>query len=277
MRRNRWGLDLVLTVLLVGLAPPAAAHYITGSENVSGNRRTDAYTLDGKTYGPFAWDFKYDRSFDGKRLTKDVEIKFAFDTDLGFTDEQRKAYGLNAEREIESIWNGQFIIRDGALGGVVFALAVDVTLGGPFDQTVRVHLKEDPDSGNVYNMTNWYINDKNGDFTDTPESKAHEFGHMLGLFDEYIGGAVDKFPTPTLSDVGLMGTVTRPKMLARYYQQYLDYMQILNPEADHAFRLVYVPGPPAIVLLGVALAAVYTRARREEARRRRRPAGTRES
>jgi hypothetical protein len=28
---------------------------------------------------------------------------------------------------------------------------------------------------------------------------AHEFGHYLGLYDEYIGGGIDKYPNPTLS------------------------------------------------------------------------------
>ena len=49
---------LVQTALvLVALVSPAPGHYLTGSEDVNGNRSTPAYTHDGNNYGPFAWNY----------------------------------------------------------------------------------------------------------------------------------------------------------------------------------------------------------------------------
>lgn len=130
---------------------------------------------------------------------------------------------------------------------------MDVTTTGPFDQTVTVHKGD----GRA-DMTNWYE-------TDTASINAHEFGHMLGLFDEYIGGAVDQYPNPTLSNDGLMGLGAlnpNPVMYERYYQQYLDYMRQLNPTGNFALR---TPEPASWLLMAVGLACVGARGR---ARRR---------
>jgi PEP-CTERM motif len=97
-------------------------------------------------------------------------------------------------------------------------------------------------------VQNWFVGD-------TASVNAHEFGHMLGLFDEYIGGAIDRYPNPTLSDTGLMGLgalSATPEMLSRYYGQYLGFISTLNP--DSTFQL---PEPSTFILVslgsGVAL------------------------
>ncbi|WP_130301105.1 MULTISPECIES: PEP-CTERM sorting domain-containing protein [unclassified Duganella] len=107
-------------------------------------------------------------------------------------------------------------------------------------------------------MTNWYTGD-------SASVKAHEVGHMMGLFDEYIGGAVDKYPGPTLSDDGLMGLGAlsdKPVMYSRYYQQYYDYIKKLNP--DGSFILLTVPEPSQVMLLvaGLMLVGVYAQKRK---------------
>ena len=124
------------------------------------------------------------------------------------------------EVNIERIWNNRFAITD-TTNNNTFPLTVDVDRRSTFHQTVAVH----PGSGRA-DALNWFQ-------SITASIMAHEFGHMLGLFDEYIGGAVDKYPNPTLSDKGLMGfgaLSTDRKMLPRYYQQYFDYMATLIPD-----------------------------------------------
>jgi hypothetical protein len=130
--------------------------------------------------------------------------------------------------------------------GSTFPLRLDVTTTGPeFNQQVTVNAG----SGRA-NMINWFV-------TDSASVNAHETGHMLGLFDEYIGGAVDRYPNPTLTATGLMGLgalSADPEMLPRYYGQYVDFVSSLNP--DHAFALSEVPEPATLVMLSVGLAVV---------------------
>jgi hypothetical protein len=83
---------------------------------------------------------------------------------------------------------------------------------------------------------------------------AHEFGHYLGLYDEYIGASIDKYPNPTLS-TALMGTGALdndPQMLPRYYQGYLDFMTGLDPGGR--FTLVMAPEPVTFIAwLGILI------------------------
>jgi PEP-CTERM motif-containing protein len=230
-------------------ASPITFNYVTGSEKVTGTRNTPQYTDSGTTYGPFGWNFSYTRSFDGTKLTKNVEISFLFDADLGYTDPQRMAFIAAAEAGVEGIWNNRFKIEDSAAGSS-FPLGIDLTTTGPFNQTVMIH-KGSGTPNMPFDMTNWFVDES------TASALAHEFGHMLGLFDEYIGGAVNQYPNPTLTATGLMGLGAlnaNPEMFSRYYQQYLDYMNTLNPGQN--FRLQAIPEPPTWILIVIGAGAV---------------------
>ena len=200
MQRTLKFTTLALTVAFVLIPVTVSAHYITGSENVSGSRFTprygDATLLDNAgnpgPFGPYGWNFSYTRSFDGTTLNKDVEINFVFASNLGYNADQQETYENTVSANIEKIWNNKFKVVDTA-NNSSFPITVDVTTTGPFNQTVQVHAG----SGRG-NMLNWFVNH-------SASVNAHEFGHMLGLFDEYIGGAVDQYPDPALSDDGLMG------------------------------------------------------------------------
>ncbi|MEQ9409040.1 MAG: PEP-CTERM sorting domain-containing protein [Fuerstiella sp.] len=237
---------------------PLAAGLITGSQNVSGNRSTPAYTHNGTTYGPFGWNYSYTRSFDGTVVKKHLEINFMFDDALNYTDAQKAAYRAAAEANIEGIWNNKFNVKDNNTNKT-YAAVVDVTTTGPYNQTVEVKATKalaDP----PYNMTNWYVDQ------DTAAFQAHEFGHMLGLFDEYIGGAVNQYPNPLLSNDGLMGLGAlnaSPKMYARYYQQFADYVKELNPSGS--FSMVPVPEPSSVILLALGFGGLVVLRRRRAA------------
>ncbi|WP_395703599.1 PEP-CTERM sorting domain-containing protein [Aquabacterium sp.] len=249
MRDGRSFVTAAALLLGAALSPLSWAAYVTGSEFVNYQRSTAQYTSGGTTYGPYAWNVRYTRSFDGTRFSKDVQIGFDFDAGLGFTDAQKQDYRHAAERQIEDMWNGRYYLED-LTTMTFFPLDVDVTLVGPLDQTVLVKATQGAgDPG--YDMLHWYTDQ------DTPSFQSHEFGHMLGLFDEYIGGAVNQFPDPLLSADGLMGLGARnaaPVMYERYYQQYLDYMNLLNPGGR--FALVPVPEPASLALVAVALLAL---------------------
>lgn len=245
--------------LLALLAGSAAGALTTGSENVSGSRATAEYTHDSNTYGPFGWNYSYTRSFDGEKFTKHLEIDFDFDAGLGWDDTQKNAYKANAEAAIEGQWNNKFKIKDNNTG-ISYPLTVDMTTTGPFNQTVEVEFRT---GGNVIDpinnptpttMSHWHSDE-------TAQAMAHEFGHMLGLFDEYIGGAVNQYPDPLLSNDGLMGLgalLANPVMYPRYYQQYLDYMYQLN--SSGSFSLI--PEPASWLLLTMGLVCVAALRRR---------------
>lgn len=249
MRHGRSFLTAAALLLSAAASPLSWAAYVTGSEFVNYQRSTAQYVSGGNTYGPYAWNVRYTRSFDGTRFSKDVQIGFDFDPALSFTDAQKQDYRLAAERSIEDMWNGRYYLED-LTTLTFFPLEVNVTLIGPLDQTVLVKATQgagDP----VYDMLHWYTDE------DTASTQSHEFGHMLGLFDEYIGGAVNQFPDPLLSNDGLMGLGAlnaSPVMYERYYQQYLDYMNVLNPGGRYA--LIPMPEPGTLALVAIALIAV---------------------
>lgn len=241
----------VVAFSLLGCAT-AQAGYLTGSEDVRGSRFSPEYTSGGVTYGPYGWSFSYTRGFDGTKLVKHLEIDFTFDTALNYDDAQKAAYRARIESNIEGIWNNRYMIVD-LVTGAIIPILVDVTTAGPtFNQTVTVR----KGSGRS-NMLNWYE-------ADSASTNAHEFGHMLGLFDEYIGGAVDHWPNPTLSNDGLMGygtLSTKPVMYTRYYQQYLDYIRQLNPNESFALRAVPEPGSLALLAVGAGVLVGFRRRR----------------
>lgn len=242
------------------LSAVQAAPLATGSENITGSRSTPQYgDADLKDnagnkgpFGPYGWDYSYTRSFDGTKLVKDIQIKFNFDADLKYDADQKAGYISKVISGVEGIWDNKYSIKDVATGKL-YPILVEITTAGPFNQTVQVH-----DGAGRSNMLNWYVGDAS-------PVNAHEVGHMMGLYDEYIGGAVDKYPNPTLSNDGVMGLGAlnaNPVMYARYYQQYYDFMKKLNPDGN--FILLAVPEPSAVAMLCLGLAlvmGVYARKR----------------
>jgi len=218
--------------------------YNTGFEYVTSALFTPQYTpnafpFDTETYGPFGSQANYKQSFDGTALTKEVDLGFVFGP--GFSEGQKSAFRAAAVTGIESVWNNKFLITD-TVNNRAFPLTVAVRTAGPvFDQSVTVH----SGSGRA-DVHNWYAGSA------TSQIIAHEFGHMIGLYDEYIGGSVDKYPNPTLSNTGIMGlgaNSENPEMHPRYYQSYLDFMNTLNPDGNFILTTVAAAEPSTLFLV----------------------------
>lgn len=268
-------------------APLAAAHAAIPPgavvDEVNGTLSSPAYTytVPGTStqvsVPSFGWQLSYDRYFDGTDVVKHVEIAFNFAPALGFTEAQQLAWKSQTEDEIESIWNGKFRIDDIA-NDLSFGLRIDVTLEGPFDQAVTVAARPGDCNSRPNaldcrdSMIKWFADSSDA-------TKAHEFGHMIGLYDEYLGGAVDRAVNPTLSNDGLMGlgaVSDDPVMYSRYYAQFLQFLSdpVLVPFEDYNrlvggaaaldphFVLSAVPEPGTWALLTCGLLVTLAAGRR---------------
>jgi len=107
-------------------------------------------------------------------------------------------------------------------------------------------------------MLNWYTVDAGG-WGDAyqEEIAAHEFGHMVSMWDEYAEGAMNPV-TELINTGGLMHTLNG-LTLYYYYAPFLDWYDGKMAGAEPA------PEPTTMVLFGIGLAVLAgTRRRRKE-------------
>jgi hypothetical protein len=260
--------SLTTLVVVLFVASLATAAPVVGSQQITGNRSTAQYTDSGNTYGPYGWNYSYTRGFNGTSFYKDIEVNFQFDDGVFNNNAQTQAAWVqSAITGLQGIWDNKWSIKDNQTGKL-YPIIVEITTAAPFNQTVQVHAStgSDPDDPNPAgndadrsDMTSWYTGN-------TASTNAHEVGHMMGLFDEYIGGAVNQYPNPTLSNDGLMGLGAlnaNPVMYQRYYQQFADYANTVNDPGNTAgYSLQAVPEPATLALLVVAGACLTITQRR---------------
>jgi len=104
------------------------------------------------------------------------------------------------------------------------------------------------------------------------QTNAHEFGHLLGLFDEYWTGGLNATgldvtdPAIVPTDYQhLMGTLRQLEfgggMEASYYEQFMVWLDGIDPDATQTYRLALVPEPTtlAMVTLGLIAALLVSR------------------
>jgi len=120
------------------------------------------------------WNKSYDISFDNGKLQVDVKI---------FLDgDKPDEFLVNTwEKAIEGVWSNQYDIVD---GNNIYKLGVNVDFVDDksiANQVVTVHDgKGNPNTLNWYTNLNTFSNDQY-----QSQIAAHEFGHMMGLYDEY--------------------------------------------------------------------------------------------
>jgi hypothetical protein len=154
------------------------------------------------TSGVYGWVSSYDIGFYNDTLMVDVDIYLA-----GYTpaDTLKSRW----ESGIESIWSTSRFT-------VPISFNVDwVTTG--YDYVVNV-----TNSTGRWNMLNWYTIGAGG-WGDAyqEEVAAHEYGHMIGEWDEYAEGAVDP-ETQLINTGGIMHTLNGGT-LDHYYADFLAW------------------------------------------------------
>ncbi|MBW1900049.1 MAG: hypothetical protein JRJ20_00275 [Deltaproteobacteria bacterium] len=123
----------------------------------------------------FAWNYAYDLRLKDNKLVVSVGINLI--PARGVTRPEIERVEPFWEKGIEQIWSEKFALE--TISEQRYPVVVDVSFKGPeFHHDVIVR----PGSGGTDEL-NWNI-------LDNPKRVAHEFGHMIGLFDEYERGAL---------------------------------------------------------------------------------------
>lgn len=233
---------------------------------VAANGVTQYYNGDGSNLlahqTNYGWDYGYLARFDGSDVLVDVQITLDWDPAITLTDTEKSTLASTWEHNIESWWNGRYwILKDeNLLFDLVFDLTYDGYPGSPrWDQHVYVNAG----SGRA-TMTNWFA-------TDGAQTNAHEFGHMLGLFDEYWSGAINT-ATRFTSPVSLMGAAPGTLAVggglrADYFQPFADWLDSIDPDPTQTFRImlkIAEPNGAAAALAGLLLFGLWQVFRRSD-------------
>lgn len=198
----------------------------------------------------YAWMYGYDLTFDGSALTADIQIAFDW-TNSGEANEQVRAAHMSLwEQNIEHWWSGRYeVVKDDQWH---FPIFFDVTYDGYSDGTYDQHVSVLPGSGRA-NVSEWYL-------TDHPQTNAHEFGHMLGLYDEYWLGAIDPVTEETDylhlmgADIGSLDFGTG--LEDYYFSSFMGWLDSIDPDPTQTYRIqqIGIPEPGVSGLFGLGLA-----------------------
>lgn len=177
----------------------------------------------------FAWYYGYDIRLKDNELVVSVGINLI--PARGVTRPEIERVKPFWEEGIEQIWSEKFALE--TISGQRYPVVVDVSFKGPeFHHDVIVR----PGSGGGTDELNWNI-------LDSPERVAHEFGHMIGLFDEYERGALA--PQNAVIDSGSIMTSNPGKGAmthARHYEPFrrwfvgktmMSNVRIIHEKANH--------------------------------------------
>lgn len=169
----------------------------------------------------YAWSYSYDIGYyaafgpyqeaDNPREFVDLDIKLT-------GDDPGAALKDTWEDGIEAVWNDQYRITAGDYR-IPIELDIEWVTSGQDQQVVVVNAT---DTNRQTNMSTWYT-DQPGGWANSYAGKviAHELGHMLGLYDEYAGGATN--PANYITNNALMADLG--PVQERYYSGFLTWLK----------------------------------------------------
>lgn len=158
----------------------------------------------------FTWPYGYDINWDGHDILVRVAVKLI--PHAGITSLDLERIKRQWEASIEGIWSRRYAVK--TADGGRYPIVIDVTFNaGRFHHQVIVRPR-----GGRSDALNWNI-------MNPPAMAAHEFGHLLGVFDEYWPGATD--PGGRVADATSIMTsnVSGGKTYGRHYQRILAWFK----------------------------------------------------
>jgi hypothetical protein len=180
------------------------------NQNLPGELERETLAGRKQSAGNYSWPYGYDIALKNQAIQITVAINFVpvAGINMPYLNQVKQTW----ESGIESTWSNRFAVT--LPSGRHLPILVDAIFRGPnFHHDIIVR------SGKAgSDVLNWNI-------TDTPAIAAHEFGHLLGVFDEYEGGALS--PETNLIDTTSIMTSNPRKgqVYARHYLDILDWFK----------------------------------------------------
>lgn len=204
----------------------------------------------------------YDIKLESNRVHQSVKLHAWGDAALD--NATKTAFQQRAKSQIETVWNNGFNAKkmhrvncqrgDGCdcsydCCKVEFRLDVNFVASGSEHWKVKVIPQPDPAAPSVgswvrYNDSQWGYPPKSANTT-----YAHEFGHMVGQYDEYVTSCNDPSAAgtkyrqpapPPAAEINLMSTAQNTTLLNRHYRLPLKF---LNDNANGDEYDIIPPGP----------------------------------
>ena len=180
-------------------------------------------------FGDFSWPYFYSLSLSGNTPVAQVNIELT-GYDLG------TALRNQWESGVEYAWGRQY--------DPIVLNRLWVATSGLADGIVTFH----QGLGHM-DMLNWYTSGPSG----WPESyegmlAGHEVGHMIGLYDEYYGGAVNPSTFYIMADLG--------PVQARYHTRMVDWLEVTSGRPSLNLAADSAPEPAAATLIAIGILGV---------------------
>ena len=156
-----------------------------------------------------SWPVRFDIGLQGERVTVRVNIRVI--PLEGVTHGEIDRHLPLWKQAIETHWGQSFALDAHDGSRYPLRVEVDFTPQHPHYE-VMIH--------GAYahtDMLNWNITDK-------PDAVAHEFGHMLGAFDEYVGGMSDPNNRTLDTDSIMSGEPQKGRPEARHLAQVAKWL-----------------------------------------------------
>jgi hypothetical protein len=213
------------------------------TQNVTGHR----------SGGGYGWDYDYNIRFDTLEIYTQLRINL---TGATASQSLRNTW----ETTTEQTWGLKFDIIDS--GFYHYHVNFNLVLGyGLSNAHYNVNVISGTGSGN---MLNWYTTSAWGSAYNGKDV-AHEVGHMIGLYDEYSGGAINN-ANPIYDSTSIMGSLAGATKKRHYEFPFLQWLQGNAP--NHLLEIgAYdpdwvIPEPGTLGLLAVGTLALVRKRKR---------------
>jgi hypothetical protein len=184
---------------------------------------------------PISWTSSYDVDFTSTECLVTVRVQLVRDGDV--TEEQQRIVEAEAQNALRRVWDRRFELEDLDTHNR-FTVSVHVQFV-PEHQHVTVALHS---GARAQDLTNWSVQKP-------PTSRAHELGHQLGMYDEYVDAQVINRATATSP-----GVYVDHSVMGNYYSEGADeavaqlrhgvrLADAIGRATRRRFRVSFTPGP----------------------------------